>query len=113
MCASRLLRPQGAAHWGLHETEPNRIRQFAIDIPARKQVYLYCTCVHEATSARVARILLDKGVQYAVIEGGLRAWKKAACLWSRCQLKKWRQCRRSIRRRGPQHENVRHPLPSR
>ena len=41
------------------------------------RVFLYCTCVREATSARVAHVLKEKGVQVAVIEGGLRAWKKA------------------------------------
>ena len=62
---------------GSTRLEPNRIQQFALDMPDHTQVYLYCTCVREATSARVARILLDKGVHCAVIEGGLRAWKKA------------------------------------
>jgi len=40
-------------------------------------VYLYCTCVRDATSSRIARTLLEKGVSCSVIEGGLRAWKKA------------------------------------
>ena len=31
----------------------------------------------DATSARVAKELIDQGVQVAVIQGGLRAWKKA------------------------------------
>ena len=42
-----------------------------------KQVYLYCTCIREATSSRVAHLLQEKGVRCAVIQGGLRAWKKA------------------------------------
>jgi len=62
---------------GSTRLEPNALHQFANDMPAGKQVYLYCTCVREATSARVARILLDKGIHCAVIHGGLRAWKKA------------------------------------
>jgi rhodanese-related sulfurtransferase len=33
--------------------------------------------MREATSARVAQVLKEKGVHVAVIEGGLRAWKKA------------------------------------
>jgi rhodanese-related sulfurtransferase len=53
---------------------PERINQ---DIPREKKVYLYCTCIREATSSRVARTLLEKGITCAVIEGGLRAWKKA------------------------------------
>ncbi len=31
----------------------------------------------EATSARVARILLEKGFEAYVMVGGLRAWRKA------------------------------------
>jgi len=40
-------------------------------------VFLYCTCVGDATSVRVAKELLRQGIKVAVIEGGLRAWKKA------------------------------------
>lgn len=47
-------------------------------IPADKHVCLYCSCVRQATSVRVARVLLEKGVSVSVIEGGLRAWKKAS-----------------------------------
>ena len=59
--------------------EPNALHQQAEqpDLPPGKPIYLYCTCVREATSARVAKELIDKGVQVAVIQGGLRAWKKA------------------------------------
>ena len=42
-----------------------------------KPVYLYCTCLGDATSTRVAQRLQEKGVRVAVIKGGLRAWKKA------------------------------------
>ena len=62
---------------GSTRLEPSALHQPAGDIPAGKQVYLYCTCVREATSARVAQDLQDKGVRVAVIKGGLRAWKKA------------------------------------
>ncbi len=48
---------------------------------SKTKVYLYCTCVREATSRRVARELAIKlqgtGVRIAVIKGGLRAWCKA------------------------------------
>jgi len=47
------------------------------DLPKQKEVYLYCTCIRDATSSRVARTLLEKGVRCKVIAGGLRAWKKA------------------------------------
>jgi hypothetical protein len=42
---------------------------------------VYCTCVRQATSTRVARelqiMLQGKGVRVTVIKGGLRAWAKA------------------------------------
>jgi len=41
------------------------------------EVYVYCTCAREATSARVAHMLHQRGYTARVIEGGLRAWKKA------------------------------------
>lgn len=59
--------------------EPNALHQQQEhpDLPQGKPVYLYCTCIREATSARVAKELIDKGIQVTVIQGGLRAWKKA------------------------------------
>jgi len=62
---------------GSKRLDPNALNQPKDDIPSEKQIYLYCTCVREATSARVAQHLLAKGVRAAVIKGGLRAWKKA------------------------------------
>ena len=62
---------------GSKRLEPNALHQFDKPIPAGAQVYLYCTCVREATSARVAHMLKEKGVHATVIKGGLRAWKKA------------------------------------
>ncbi len=62
---------------GSKRLEPNALHQVNEEIPAGKQVYLYCTCIREATSARVAQMLIEKGVQCAVIQGGLRGWKKA------------------------------------
>ena len=62
---------------GSTRLEPNALSQFQPDFPAGKQIYLYCTCIDDATSARVAQHLLRKGVPVAVIKGGLRAWKKA------------------------------------
>jgi rhodanese-related sulfurtransferase len=57
--------------------EPNSLNQEAVTVPKDKEIVLYCTCVREATSVRVARILADKGYTVSVIAGGLRAWKKA------------------------------------
>jgi membrane protein DedA with SNARE-associated domain/rhodanese-related sulfurtransferase len=59
--------------------DPNALHQETQqpDLPPGKSVYLCCTCAGQATSARVAKALIDKGVQVSVIQGGLRAWKKA------------------------------------
>ena len=38
---------------------------------------MYCTCVREATSVQVARLLEAQGIRAAVIKGGLRGWRKA------------------------------------
>jgi len=66
---------------GSKRLDPNALHQFDEKFPDGSQVYLYCTCAREATSTRVARELrerLDEGqVRVAVIQGGLRAWKKA------------------------------------
>jgi len=62
---------------GSKRLEPNALLHVEEHFPAGKQIYLYCTCVREATSSRVARQLLKSGVPSAVIQGGLRAWKKA------------------------------------
>jgi membrane protein DedA with SNARE-associated domain/rhodanese-related sulfurtransferase len=66
---------------GSRRLDPNSLHQVDTGFPAGQQVYLYCTCVREATSARVARELhaavqrQEPGI--AVIKGGLRAWRKA------------------------------------
>lgn len=62
---------------GSRRIDPNTLHQGAQIIPPGQQVYVYCTCVREATSARVARELEKQGVCVAVIKGGLRGWKKA------------------------------------
>jgi membrane protein DedA with SNARE-associated domain/rhodanese-related sulfurtransferase len=62
---------------GSKRLDPNALHQRDEQFPPGAQIYLYCTCIREATSARVARLLLDKGVHSAVIKGGMRAWRKA------------------------------------
>jgi membrane protein DedA with SNARE-associated domain/rhodanese-related sulfurtransferase len=62
---------------GSRRFDPNALNQSRFDFPPDRPVYVYCTCVREATSARVARELLKQGIRVAVIKGGLRAWKKA------------------------------------
>jgi membrane protein DedA with SNARE-associated domain/rhodanese-related sulfurtransferase len=62
---------------GSRRLDPNALNHTTTEFPPDRDLYLYCTCVREATSARVARELQQKGIRVAVIKGGLRAWKKA------------------------------------
>jgi membrane protein DedA with SNARE-associated domain/rhodanese-related sulfurtransferase len=62
---------------GSKRFDPNAMHHNTAEFPAGHQVYVYCTCVRAATSARVARELEKQGIRVAVIKGGLRAWKKA------------------------------------
>ena len=41
------------------------------------EIYLYCSCAHEATSVRVAYMLEQANCATKVIQGGLKAWVKA------------------------------------
>jgi membrane protein DedA with SNARE-associated domain len=61
---------------GSTRLDPHGLHRWQDGIPADRTVFLYCTCVRQATSAHVARLLLEKGVPAAVIEGGLEAWTK-------------------------------------
>jgi membrane protein DedA with SNARE-associated domain/rhodanese-related sulfurtransferase len=60
--------------------EPNRLaEEMAVMqelLEPECEVFVYCTCAREATSARVAHMLRQRGYTARVIEGGLRAWKK-------------------------------------
>jgi membrane protein DedA with SNARE-associated domain/rhodanese-related sulfurtransferase len=66
---------------GSKRLDPHALNQSTPDFATQQPVYLYCTCVREATSRRVARELEIKlkeaGVRIAVIKGGLSAWRKA------------------------------------
>jgi len=66
---------------GSRRLDPNAIHQSDTQLPAVGTMFVYCTCVRQATSARVAgelqKMLLEKGVRVTVIRGGLRAWEKA------------------------------------
>ena len=62
---------------GSRRMDPYAVNHYQSEGAESRQVYLYCTCVREATSARVAHALCAKGVNCAVIRGGLRAWRKA------------------------------------
>jgi membrane protein DedA with SNARE-associated domain/rhodanese-related sulfurtransferase len=57
--------------------DPNSLTQSLGSMPNHKKYFLYCTCYREATSSRVAHLLIEKGYEAYVIVGGLRAWQKA------------------------------------
>ncbi|MDP9009348.1 MAG: VTT domain-containing protein [Pseudomonadota bacterium] len=73
--------PKATRILGSRRLDPNALHQTDADLPADGIVFVYCTCVRQATSTRVARelqkMLQAKGVRIAVIQGGLRAWVKA------------------------------------
>ncbi len=62
---------------GSQRLDPNALHRPENGIAPAGPMYLYCTCIGEATSSRVAQLLLEKGIDVAVIKGGLDAWKKA------------------------------------
>ncbi len=41
------------------------------------EIYLYCSCIRDTTSVRIAHRLQQENCRTQVIEGGLRAWIKA------------------------------------
>jgi len=41
------------------------------------EIYVYCSCLRDATSARIAHMLNERGNNVRVIQGGLKAWTKA------------------------------------
>jgi len=57
--------------------DPNAVHQSVPALSGGKAIYLYCTCVRQATSARIAHELRKEGIPASVIKGGLRGWKKA------------------------------------
>jgi membrane protein DedA with SNARE-associated domain/rhodanese-related sulfurtransferase len=57
--------------------EPNLLPEILPTLPREREVYLYCSCMNEATSQRVAEMLRESGFEASVVVGGLSAWKKA------------------------------------
>jgi hypothetical protein len=41
------------------------------------EIYLYCSCIRDTTSVRVAHMLLQENCRTQVITGGMKAWIKA------------------------------------
>jgi membrane protein DedA with SNARE-associated domain/rhodanese-related sulfurtransferase len=62
---------------GSRRLNPHALHRSGVEFPEGQVAYLYCTCVREATSVRVARELQGKGIRVSVIRGGLRGWRKA------------------------------------
>jgi membrane protein DedA with SNARE-associated domain/rhodanese-related sulfurtransferase len=71
---------------GSRRLDPNAFHQWHNQVPQGVHIYLYCTCIREATSARVALLLLEQGVACRVIRGGLRKWKAAGLPLERVPL---------------------------
>ena len=73
--------PKATRIQGSRRLDPNALRQSGTELPSAGVVFVYCTCVRQATSTKVARelqtILQGKNVRVTVIKGGLRAWVKA------------------------------------
>ena len=45
------------------------------DLPGEREIILYCNCPSEASAARIARLLMDRGVRSVrPLAGGLQAW---------------------------------------
>jgi len=61
--------------------EPNRLESELValrDFMAPEcEVYLYCSCIRDTTSVRVAYALQQANFKTKVIEGGLKAWARA------------------------------------
>ena len=62
---------------GAIRIEPNNLNSEIEKLPKQENIYLYCTCRNELTSASVAHLLRTKGFNAFVIAGGLAAWRKA------------------------------------
>jgi len=51
------------------------IHAFTLDVPADTEVIVYCACPNEASAARVAKLLMQKGYsRVRPLHGGIDAW---------------------------------------
>jgi membrane protein DedA with SNARE-associated domain/rhodanese-related sulfurtransferase len=61
--------------------EPTRLKEELIALrefmAPECEIYLYCSCIRDTTSKRVAHMLEQANCQTQVIEGGMKAWIKA------------------------------------
>jgi membrane protein DedA with SNARE-associated domain/rhodanese-related sulfurtransferase len=63
--------------------EPNRL---GVELDALREtlapeceIYVYCSCVRDATSIRIAHAMSQRGTAVKVIDGGLRGWLRSGC----------------------------------
>jgi membrane protein DedA with SNARE-associated domain/rhodanese-related sulfurtransferase len=61
---------------GSRRVDPNALTAEMGRLPKDKAIVLYCTCIRESTSARVARVMDGQGFDVCVLLGGFRAWMK-------------------------------------
>jgi membrane protein DedA with SNARE-associated domain/rhodanese-related sulfurtransferase len=61
--------------------EPHRLKEELIALrefmAPECEVYLYCSCIRDTTSVRVAHLLQQENCHAQVIDGGIKAWIKA------------------------------------
>ena len=61
--------------------EPHRLQEELIALrefmAPECEIYIYCSCIRDVTSIRVARKLAEENCRTQVIEGGIKAWIKA------------------------------------
>jgi len=61
--------------------EPHRLRDELVALrefmAPECEIYLYCSCIRDTTSVRVAHALAEENCRTQVIEGGIKAWIKA------------------------------------
>ncbi len=61
--------------------EPHRLKEELIALrefmAPECEVYLYCSCIRDTTSVRVAHMLQQENCHAQVIDGGIKAWIKA------------------------------------
>ncbi|WP_263373683.1 VTT domain-containing protein [Granulicella aggregans] len=61
--------------------EPHRLQEELVALrefmAPECEIYIYCSCIRDVTSIRVARELAKENCRTQVIEGGIKAWIKA------------------------------------
>lgn len=61
--------------------EPNRLQEELVALhqfmAPECEIYLYCSCLRDTTSVRVAHMLQQEHLKVQVIKGGMKAWVKA------------------------------------